>query len=305
LLEETIGMNAHQKLLRKPAWLKVRPPYADGCRQIRSTLSGLKLHTVCQEAACPNMAECFEDGTATFLILGKVCTRDCLYCHVAHGRPSPVDEKEVEHLILATKKMNLNYVVITSVTRDDLPDGGAQVFVDCITGLRQAVPGCKIEVLVPDFQGKPGALEKVMAAKPDVINHNMEVVLPLFGKLRPQGDYHHSLQLLSSVASTPIASKSGFMVGFGEKKEEVLQLIDDLASVSCARLTIGQYQQPTRKHWPVAKYYHPDEFDEFKDIAYAKGFQYVASGPLVRSSYHAAKGGRPRQEMPLSSNQTI
>ena len=282
-------MNANQKLLRKPPWLKVRPPYADGSRQIRSTLSGLSLHTVCQEAACPNMAECFQSGTATFLILGNVCTRDCLYCNVAHGQPLPVDEKEVEHLILATQKMNLNYVVITSVTRDDLQDGGAQAFVDCITRLRHAVSGCKIEILIPDFRDKPGALEKVMAAKPDVINHNMEVVLPLFGKLRPQGNYHLSLQLLSRVVSTPVISKSGFMVGFGEKKEDILRLIDDLSSVSCARLTIGQYQQPTLKHWPVAKYYHPDEFAGFKEIAYAKGFQFVESGPLVRSSYHAAR----------------
>ncbi len=295
-------MNAKPQILRKPPWLKVRPPYTDGCRQIRSTLSGLGLHTVCQEAACPNMAECFACGTATFLILGNICTRDCLYCNVAHDRPSPVDEKEVEHLILATKKMNLNYVVITSVTRDDLPDGGAQAFVDCITRLGQAVPGCKIEVLIPDFRDKPGALEKVMAAKPDVINHNMEVVLPLFGKLRPQGNYHHSLQLLSRVASTPMVSKSGFMVGFGEKKEDVLHLIDDLASVSCARLTIGQYQQPTRNHWPVAKYYHPDEFAEFQEIAYSKGFQSVASGPLVRSSYRAAAGGDPHPKMQLNSN---
>jgi lipoic acid synthetase len=286
-----INNRQNPEILRKPPWLKVRPPYADGCRQIRSTLSGLRLHTVCQEAACPNMAECFQSGTATFLILGNICTRDCLYCNVAHDQPLPVDEKEVEHLILATKIMNLNYVVITSVTRDDLQDGGAQAFADCITRLRQAAPGCKIEVLIPDFRNKPGALEKVIAARPDVINHNMEVVLPLFGGLRPQGDYHHSLQLLFRVASTPVVSKSGFMVGFGEKKEDVLRLIDDLASVSCARLTIGQYQQPTLKHWPVAKYYHPDEFAVFKEIAYSKGFQHVEAGPLVRSSYHAARAG--------------
>jgi len=253
-----INNQRNPKVLRKPSWLKVRPPYADDCRQIRSTLSGLELHTVCQEAACPNMAECFACGTATFLILGSICTRDCLYCNVAHGQPAPVDEGEIEHLISATKKMNLNYVVITSVTRDDLHDGGAQVFADCIIRLRQAVPGCKIEVLIPDFQGNPSALEKVIAAKPDVINHNMEVVLPLFGELRPQGNYHLSLKLLSRITSTPVASKSGFMVGFGEQKEDILQLMDDLASVSCARLTIGQYQQPTLRHWPVAKYYHPD-----------------------------------------------
>jgi len=286
-------MNPNQqeksRLLRKPPWLKVRPPYADSCRQIRSTLSDLQLHTVCQEAACPNMAECFASGTATFLILGNICTRQCFYCNVSHGVPAPVDENEIEHLISATKKLNLNYVVITSVTRDDLPDGGAQVFADCITQLHQAAPDCKIEVLIPDFRGNARALEKVIAAKPDVMNHNMEVVETLFGELRPQGNYHASLKLLSRVAETLVISKSGFMVGFGEGKEDVLRLMDDLAAASCTRLTIGQYQQPTRKHWPVAKYYHPDEFAAFKEIAYSKGFQYVESGPLVRSSYHAAK----------------
>jgi len=278
------------RLLRKPPWLKVRPPYADSCRQIRKTLSNLQLHTVCQEAACPNMAECFQSGTATFLILGNVCTRHCLYCNVTHDQPAPVDRHEIERLIDAAGKMNLNYVVITSVTRDDLADGGAQVFADCITRLRQAVPNCKIEVLIPDFRGNPGALEKVIAAGPDVINHNMEVVEPLFGALRPQGNYRLSLQLLSRIAAaTPLVSKSGFMVGFGEKRDDILRLMDDLAASSCARLTIGQYQQPTLQHWPVAKYYHPDEFTEFKEIAYSKNFQYVEAGPLVRSSYHAAK----------------
>ena len=284
-----MNIETKPQLLRKPPWLKVRPPYADGCRQIRSALSNLQLHTVCQEAACPNMAECFKSGTATFLILGNICTRHCLYCHVAHGQPAPVDEKEIEHLIDAVRQMNLSYVVITSVTRDDLPDGGAQIFTDCIKGLRQSLPGCKIEVLVPDFHGNTTALEKVIAANPDVINHNMEVTETLFGQLRSGGNYHLSLQLLSCVASTQIISKSGFMVGFGEKKEDILRLMDDLVAVSCARLTIGQYQQPTLKHWPVAKYYNPDEFAELKIIAYAKGFRYVESGPLVRSSYHAAK----------------
>ena len=279
----------NQKLLRKPPWLKVRPPYADGCRRIRTTLSDLRLHTVCQEAACPNMAECFQSGTATFLILGNICTRNCLYCNVVHGPPDDPDKNEIDHLVDAVRQMNLHYVVITSVTRDDLPDGGAQAFADCILKLRQEIPACKVEVLIPDFQGQPYALDKVIAASPDVINHNMEVVEPLFEKLRPQGNYRTSLRLLSRLAQTPIISKSGFMVGFGEQKEDILRLIDDLAAVSCERLTIGQYQQPTLHHWPVARYYHPDEFAEFQEIACAKGFQHVESGPLVRSSYHAAK----------------
>lgn len=282
-------MSTKPQLLRKPAWLKVRPPYADGCRQIRSTLSGLQLHTVCQEAACPNMAECFANGTATFLILGNVCTRNCLYCNIAHGKPQKIDENDINRLIDAVLQMNLKYVVVTSVTRDDLPDGGAKYFADVITQLRQAVPNCKIEVLIPDFLGKTDALETVIDAGPDVINHNIEVAEAWFGKLRPQGNYHLSLQLLAHIASTSIVSKSGFMIGFGETKDDILRLMDDLADASVARLTIGQYQQPTLQHWPVARYYHPDEFIELKEIAFSRGFQYVESGPLVRSSYQAAK----------------
>ena len=185
--------------------------------------------------------------------------------------------------------MKLEYVVITSVTRDDLPDGGASFFADCVNRLREEIPSCKIEVLIPDFQGNSTALEKVIAAKPDVINHNMEVVKPIFARLRPQGNYDVSLKLLENISLSTVISKSGFMIGFGESREDILRLIDDLAAVSCARLTIGQYQQPSMKHWPVAKYYHPDEFAGFKEIAYQKGFQYVESGPLVRSSYHAAR----------------
>jgi len=277
------------QILRKPSWLKVRPPYSHECRSIKSTLAGLQLHTVCQEAACPNMSECFASGTATFLIMGNICTRDCLYCNVEHGIPTAIDENEINHLIDAVRKMKLEYVVITSVTRDDLPDGGAQVFADYVIRLRKEIPACKVEVLIPDFLGNSAALEKVIEAKPDVINHNMEVVKPMFSKLRPQGKYNVSLKVLKKISLSSVISKSGFMIGFGENREDILNLIDDLASVSCARLTIGQYQQPTLNHWPVAKYYHPDEFAEFKEIAYQKGFQYVEAGPLVRSSYHAAK----------------
>jgi lipoic acid synthetase len=285
------NMHKHEKaqILRKPSWLKVRPPYSHECRIIKSTLAGLQLHTVCQEAACPNMAECFASGTATFLILGNICTRNCLYCNVEHGQPAAVDKNEINHLIDAVRKMKLEYVVITSVTRDDLPDGGVQIFADCIGRLKEVVPQCKIEVLIPDFQGNSAALGKVITARPDVINHNMEVVKPMFAQLRPHGNYDVSLELLKKIRSSSVISKSGFMVGFGESRKDILQLIDDLTAVSCARLTIGQYQQPTLKHWPVAKYYHPDEFAELKEIAYQKGFQYVESGPLVRSSYHAAK----------------
>jgi lipoyl synthase len=285
-------MNEYQQreqILRKPPWLKVRPPYNDECRSIKSTLAKLQLHTICQEAACPNMADCFERGTATFLILGNICTRYCLYCNTLHGKPQPLDEGEIDRLIAAVRKLDLKYVVVTSVTRDDLPDGGAHVFAECISKLREAVPQCKIEVLIPDFQGCPSALEKVLQAEPDVVNHNMEIVQPLFPKLRPQGNYQISLKLLSQIAGTSIISKSGFMVGCGEKRDDILRLMDDLASVSCRRLTIGQYQQPTFRHWPVAKYYHPDEFAGLKEKAYQKGFPYVEAGPLVRSSYNAAQ----------------
>jgi lipoic acid synthetase len=235
------------------------------------------------------MAECFASGTATFLILGNICTHSCLYCNVEHGQPAIIDKNEIHHLISAVRKMKLEYVVITSVTRDDLPDGGAQIFADCIRALRQELPACEIEVLIPDFQGNTAALEKVIAAAPEVINHNMEIVESFFARLRPQGDYKRSLKLLSMVAASHVISKSGFMVGFGEKRDDILHLIDDLSSTSCERLTIGQYQQPTLKHWPVAKYYHPDEFAEFKEMAFQKGFKYVESGPLVRSSYHAGR----------------
>jgi lipoic acid synthetase len=278
-----------KEIPRKPHWLKVRPPISPACHRIKSMIAGLHLHSICEEAACPNRAECFASGTATFLIMGNICTRECLYCNVAHGAPSPVDAKEIDHLIEAVRKMQLEYVVVTSVTRDDLPDGGAQIFADCVLRLREEFPAGKVEVLIPDFQGNPESLQKVIAAGPDVINHNVEVVRPMFAKLRPQGSYDVSLNLLKNVSSSSVVSKSGFMIGFGESREDIVQLIDDLASVSCRRLTIGQYQQPTLKHWPVAKYYHPDEFAEFKEIAYQKGFQYVESGPLVRSSYHAAK----------------
>ncbi len=287
-----MNTQTHKQFLRKPQWLKVPPPYARQSHGIRTTLAGLHLHTVCQEAACPNIAECFESGTATFLIMGNICTRNCLYCNVAHSKPKPVDTQEIEHLVNAVQTMELSYTVITSVTRDDLPDGGAKYFADCITRLRKHMPQIKIEVLLPDFRGNLAALEKIIKAGPNVINHNMEVAQPLFRQLRPQGNYELSLDLLRFVSQTSIVSKSGFMVGLGETRDNILRLMDDLISASCLRLTIGQYQQPTLNHWPVKKYYRPDEFAEFKEIAYQKGFQHVESGPLVRSSYHAAQTHR-------------
>ena len=281
--------------LRKPPWLKVRPPYDGEARKLVSLFHNLSLHTVCQEAACPNMAECFASGTATFLILGNICTRDCRYCNVRHGVPVEPDRSEIENLIAAVQEMNLGYVVITSVTRDDLPDGGAAFFADCIRCLREAVPACLIEVLIPDFQGSEAALAKVLDAAPDVINHNIEVALPFYSRLRPLGNYRTSLDLLARVSQAGLVSKSGFMVGFGEEKDDVIKLLRDLAGASCRRVTIGQYQQPTRRHWPVARYYHPDEFAAFREMALALGFEHVEAGPLVRSSYRAARGGIGKQ----------
>ncbi len=277
--------------LRKPDWLKVRLPGGEPYKKVQDVLRGHRLHSVCQEARCPNIAECFRDGTATFLILGDVCTRNCLYCHVAHGVPLRPDPDEPERLADAVRSLGLKYVVITSVTRDDMGDGGASHFAACISALRGRIPDCRVEVLIPDFQGNQRALEEVMDAGPAVINHNLEVARGLFRDLRPQGNYSVSLELLrrtSESSSKKIISKSGFMVGFGESHADILELMEDLAGVHCERLTIGQYQQPTRKHWPVRKYYHPDEFEALKAAATAMGFRHVEAGPLVRSSYHAA-----------------
>ncbi len=277
-----------QPYLRKPIWLKVPPPYARHSHGIRATLAGLQLHTICQEAACPNITECFASGTATFLIMGNICTRHCLYCNVAHGEPKALERQESGRLAEAVRDMNLKYAVITSVTRDDLPDGGAGFFAECINRLRRENPEIKTEVLIPDFQGNEAALDEVISAAPDVINHNMELGKSMFARLRPQGDYALSLNILRHVSRRGVIAKSGFMLGFGETNDDILSLMDDLASTGCARLTIGQYQQPSLKHWPVAKYYHPEEFVELKEIAYQKGFQHVESGPLVRSSYRAS-----------------
>ena len=287
-------MAGRASMPRKPEWLKVRLSGGREFSHVRNVLADLNLHTICREARCPNIGECFGEGTATFLILGDVCTRNCRYCNVAHGAPQPPDPGEPERLAEAVRELGLKYAVMTSVTRDDLPDGGASHFAACVTELRRRCPDCGVEVLVPDFQGSPKALEQILAAAPRVINHNLEVAPSLFAALRPQGNYRISLELLRRVhakAEGSIISKSGFMVGFGEQRPDILRLMEDLAAVQCNRLTIGQYQQPTRSHWPVAKYYHPDEFQEFREAAYAMGFRHVESGPLVRSSYRAARAG--------------
>jgi lipoic acid synthetase len=292
--------------LRKPDWLKVRIPGGRPYRRVQGVLDQRGLHSVCKEARCPNIAECFQDGTATFLILGDTCTRACRYCNVAHGVPIPPDPDEPFRLVEAVQALGLQYIVITSVTRDDLGDGGATHFAACIAAIREQIPGCRVEVLIPDFQGNRRALEQVMAAGPTVVNHNMEVAPALFRDLRPQGNYRVSLELLRRVSENSlkrIVSKSGFMVGFGESHADILELMEDLAGVHCERLTIGQYQQPTRKHWPVRKYYHPDEFEALKAAAAAMGFRHVEAGPLVRSSYHAAGAGIEREKFTIHASE--
>ncbi|HYA13791.1 MAG TPA: lipoyl synthase [Syntrophales bacterium] len=280
------------KIKRKPEWLKVRLPSSQEFKHVKGILSNLNLHSICQEAHCPNVTECFNSGTATFLILGNICTRHCLYCNVQHGEPEGVDDNEPVRLVRAVEELGLQYIVITSVTRDDLTDGGAKVFARCVERLHLVIPGCKVEVLIPDLRGKWDALECIIESSPHVINHNLEVVPALFKDLRPQGDYRISLELLDRVhrySENRIVTKSGFMVGFGEGWDDILGLLHDLAAVHCERITIGQYQQPTRNHWPVIKYYHPDEFEMIKERAYKMGLKYVEAGPLVRSSYHAAE----------------
>jgi lipoic acid synthetase len=278
---------AEKKLLRKPEWLKVRIPNTPEYYRVKAVVEGNGLHTVCREAKCPNMAECFHSGTATFLILGDICTRNCSYCNVRHGIPEIPNPDEPIQLAHAVKELDLNYVVVTSVTRDDLPDGGAGVFVRTIHLLRQEIPGCRVEVLIPDLLGNWSALDTIIESRPDVINHNLEVVRYLFPDLRPEGNYDRSLELLRRVQEGGVESKSGLMVGFGENHEEIINTLKNLHDVRCDRITIGQYQQPSFNHVPVSKYYTPSEFDSLKRIALLLGFRSVESGPLVRSSYHA------------------
>jgi len=274
---------------RHPDWLKV--PIAGGTSysNIKKRLRTAKLHTICEEARCPNLAECFSRGTATFLILGDVCTRDCRYCNVNHGNPGSLNLDEAKEVALSVKNLGLKYVVITSVTRDDLNDGGAQVFHDSIVEIKKINPKCKVEVLIPDFNGNETSLTKVLNAKPDVLNHNIEVVKELFKSIRPQGNYDTSMNLLklSKKIDSNIPTKSGFMIGIGETHYQILDLLDDLKKTHVDFLTIGQYLQPSKTHEKVMKYYTPKEFEEIKKLAYEKGFKHVESGPLVRSSYKA------------------
>ncbi len=283
---------AEAPVLRKPSWIRVRIPSDNSVARLKAKLRENRLVTVCEEASCPNIHECFSHGTATFMILGEVCTRRCSFCDVAHGRPKPPDAGEPLNLATTVADMGLKYVVVTSVDRDDLRDGGAQHFVDCIRAIREHSPRTKIETLTPDFRGKgrmERALEIFRADPPDVFNHNIETVPDLYANVRPGADYQWSLTLLQKFkAQHPeVASKSGIMLGLGETMEQVQATLRDLRAHDVDMVTIGQYLQPSPHHHPVMRYWTPDEFKQLETFGYELGFTHVASGPLVRSSYHA------------------
>ena len=276
--------------LKLPAWIKAPAPSAPEVQQLKAILRDAKLHTVCEEASCPNLGECFKHGTATFMILGDLCTRRCPFCDVGHGKPLPPDADEPRHLAETLAAMRLRYVVITSVDRDDLKDGGAQHFVDCMRAARVASPATRIEILVPDFRGRlEVAIDILAESPPDVMNHNLETVPRLYKACRPGADYTHSLRLLQTfkMRCPGVPTKSGIMLGLGESDEEVLQVLRDLRAHDVDMLTIGQYLQPSAHHLPVERFVPPEQFIEFERIALGMGFKNVASGPMVRSSYHA------------------
>jgi len=275
--------------MNKPDWLRIRYNGERNLEQVENILKRLSLNTVCEEAGCPNLGECFSRKTATFMILGNMCTRNCTFCKVTKGHTQPVDPEEPLKVAEAVKELGLKHVVITSVTRDDLPDGGASHYAEVIKKIRELNDSVVIEVLIPDFQGDDNALEKVVQAKPEIINHNIETVSRLYPTVRPLAVYNRSLRLLSKVKEMDksIFTKSGIMVGLGEMELEVVQTMTDLRASDCDFLTIGQYLAPTSNHHPVVKYIHPDVFERYKNIAYKLGFRFVASAPLVRSSYHA------------------
>jgi len=279
-------MNTHQG--RHPRWLKVPLPAGKTFHDVRKLVTRYKLHTVCQSAHCPNIGDCWAHGTATFMILGDVCTRNCQFCAVSSGKPQPVDYDEPERVATAVKTLSLRYAVITSVTRDDLPDGGASIFAATIRAIKQSIPSCQVEVLIPDFNGSQSALSTVIEAKPEVLNHNIETVPSLYPKVRPQANYQQSLQLLKYAKQRGMLTKSGLMLGLGENDGQVIAVMQDLRAVDCDILTLGQYLQPSARHAKIDRYVPPEKFDQFKQVGEAIGFRHVEAGPLVRSSYHAA-----------------
>ena len=281
-----------EDIQRKPDWMRIRISSSPKVQEIKDILRKNKLSTVCEEAACPNLSECFSHGTATFMIMGDICTRRCPFCDVGHGKPNPLDADEPKSLAEAIHEMQLRYVVITSVDRDDLRDGGAQHFADCIRESKLLSPNLKVEVLVPDFRGRmEPALEILTETPPDVFNHNMETIPRLYREARPGANYKWSLKLLQEYKrlNPAVPTKSGLMVGLGETKDELLRTLDDLREHDVDMITVGQYLQPSKNHLPVDRFVHPDEFEEYAEYGHSIGFNQVASGPLVRSSYHADK----------------
>jgi len=274
---------------RKPAWLKVRAPGGANYAEVKRLMRDLKLHTVCEEAHCPNVGECWEHRAATFMILGDVCTRNCAYCAVAHGTPAPYDPEEPARLAGAVEVMGLRHVVITSVDRDDLPNGGAEIFAQCVAEIRRRLPDTSVEVLIPDFKGSHLALELVVAAAPEILNHNLETVERLYPVARPGGRYLRALRLLrrAKAMAPDQVTKSGLMCGLGEEWDELLGAMQDLRAHDVEILTLGQYLRPSTRHLPVARFYTPDEFAQLREAGRAMGFRHVEAGPLVRSSYHA------------------
>ena len=274
---------------RLPDWFRVRAPGGPNYLDLRARFRSAALHTVCEEAHCPNIGDCWERRTATFMILGDTCTWRCHYCAVKTGRPDAVDMEEPRRLAATVQQMGLRYCVITSVTREDLPDGGASVFAECIRQIRRLLPDCRVEVLIPDFKGDDDALATVLDAAPDVLNHNIETVRRVFRTVRPKGGYDRSLRLLRRAGELAgrIPTKSGMMVGLGETNEEITETMGDLLENGCRLLTVGQYLRPSPVHFPLQRYYRPEEFDAIRDLGIRMGFRHVASGPLVRSSYHA------------------
>jgi lipoyl synthase len=275
--------------LKKPDWLRVKLPTGHEYVKVRGIVSEHKLHTICESGNCPNMGECWGAGTATFMILGNICTRSCGFCAVATGKPLPADWDEPKRVANSVKLMGVKHCVITSVDRDDLKDGGSIIWAETIKEIRAMSPETKFECLIPDFAGKWENLQRIIDARPDIVSHNIETVRRLTAQVRIQAKYDRSLEVLKRLDEADVKTKCGVMLGLGETEQEVLETIDDLADVKCDVLTLGQYLQPTPKHLPVARFVHPDEFAMYKEIALNKGFRYVESGPLVRSSYHAEK----------------
>lgn len=288
-MSEEITLNNEEVQPRKPSWLRVKLPIGEDYRKVRNLVSENKLHTICESGNCPNMGECWGAGTATFMILGNICTRSCGFCAVATGRPSAVDLNEPERVADSVSLMKVKHCVITSVDRDDLKDGGASVWVETIRAIRRKSPKITMETLIPDFQGKWDNLKLVIAEKPEVISHNLETVKRLTKQVRIQAKYERSLDVLKMISETGVHAKSGLMLGLGETKEEVVEAMQDLRNSGVVILTLGQYLQPTKKHLAIAEFIHPDIFAEYKETGLKMGFRYVESGPLVRSSYHAER----------------